>query len=477
VWWLAVMLAGSPVGCLSVPASECDTEDCSDTGSSTTTDSSTGPGNTSTVTGSPTTASVSTTSSSDGTSTDGTGDIPQSVFRDDELDGEFGAGTMDGVEWANGRLRLMEGNTSGTFVSRVFDANALMTWQTLSWDPDAPYGKPLPDDAGAESGYPAGGIDMLTNILLLHLDGEGPFGDGVTIGDASGRGNDGTIVSSGGTSASVAGVFAAAMNDSFEAYVSIPTAGTQDFDFGTDNFSWSLWFQFDHACATNNVFMGIDDAANENTPHLWMGCSSFDGDCSGVPHPSGTFTSEHQNPDDGLGMCIDQDVGDGLWHHLAVTTEGHPSTTLRMYLDGQKGFEGTGDFFSSILMVNNSDFGVGGFSRGTYPSESYLDEVAIWRRKLEDDEVAELYRRGVAILRLQVRVCTQPDCSDDPDFVGGPTMQADDWFLDPATALSPGTELDLTGLPAGRYVQYRIEVSGAASVAGPALAAVTITAQ
>ncbi len=67
------------------------------------------------------------------------------VFTDDEFAGEFEDGTNDGTRWADDRLGLDARSTSGTFTSRVFDAEAVVQWQTLMWVPDGPYGKPLPD--------------------------------------------------------------------------------------------------------------------------------------------------------------------------------------------------------------------------------------------------------------------------------------------------------------------------------------------
>lgn len=401
------------------------------------------------------------------------------MFRDDEWTGEFEDGGVDQVEWAGGRLRLIPGSPQGSFVSRVYDASVPARWQTLSWQPDSPYGKPLPDARAAESGYEVGGIDMAGNILLMHFEEAGPYEDGYVVTDASSRGNNGTIISTGGTSSSVPGVFGSAMDDDYQAYVSIPTGGTQDFDFGTDDFTWALWFQFDHGCPTNNVFMGVDDliGGGDGTPHLWLGCSSSFSACAAQPHPAGVITAEHGNPDDGFGFCGDLSIGDGNWHSLVLLKQGHATATALVFVDGQLVAEESGPLISPIFMENDSDFGIGGFSGSTYPTELIIDEAAIWTRALSDAEIEDHYRRGSTRLQVQVRVCGAPDCADEPDFVGGADLSPDQWFVDPIGVLSPGTEISLDGLPPGRYVQYRLEFFGPTDGPVPALTSVTLEAE
>lgn len=401
------------------------------------------------------------------------------VFRDDELDGEFGAGTFTGTAYTASRLRIADGGDDGTFVSRVFDASADVQWQTLAWDPDAPYGKPLPDDGAAETGYALGNVDMLENVLLFHFDESGALGGGTPIADASGRGNDGAIVGDAMGEAGIAGVFGNAIDDYGGAYVSIPP-GVDDFDFGTSDFTWAIWFRFEHDCATNHVFIGVDDVVGggDPYPHLWLGCTTGQwSECPpsmGEPQPAGVLRAEHDNDMDGVFYCGGGTMNDGAWHHLAIVKVGHMSSEVRLFLDGSRVETATGSFAVPIELTQMGDFAVGGFSGSTYPTEAAFDDAAIWVRALEDEEIEALWLRGVLQLHVEVRVCAMADCADDPPFVGGPDLAPGESFTDPPDALGPSTGIPIAALPVGRYAQYRLQLSGIATTASPAVAAVTM---
>ncbi len=404
-------------------------------------------------------------------------------FVDDELIGEFEDGTFNRLEYVEGRVRIIDGDPGGTFVSRVFDAGAGVEWQTLSWQPDGPYAKPLPDERQAESGY-VDGIDMAGNILLMHFDEPGVLGPGTLISDGSGRGNDGSILSEGADSEGIPGLFGLALDDNPEAYVSIP-AGLPDFDFGTEPFTWAMWFRYGHDCPTNNVFMGIEDivGGGDGAPHLWMGCtiSAWDECPSDVeePRPAGVLRSEQGNDAEGVFYCGPGGLNDDTWHHMAIVKNGHASATVDLFVDGRIVQSVVGTFASPIDMdTHEGDFGLGGFSGSTYPSQGVFDDAAIWTRALGEDEVRAIYRRGALSLQVEVRVCEMDGCADEPAFVGGPNLESGVAFTDPAQALSPGSEVSIAGLPAGRYAQYRLTfATDAPDLVSPALASVTMAGE
>lgn len=391
-------------------------------------------------------------------------------FRDDELPGEFEAGTMEGLAWDGERLTLAEGATEGVFTSRVFDAGETVAWQTVAWHPDGPYGKPLPDDGAVEVGYREGGADMTGNVLLMHLDGQGEraWQSGTEVLDASGAGSHGVVVSQEDVLSLIPGIFGDAIDDPWDGRISIPTDRATALELGEDDFTWALWVRTSSPCSSNNVFMGVDDdeSAVDTYAHLWLGCTLDPWDeCGGnaeVPHAAGTLRSNHDDPFDGGSYCSESAINDSQWHHVALVKEGHANATLRLYLDGVLEYVGEADFAQPIEYPSAPDFAVGGFSRGTYPSTADLDEVAIWRRALTTEEAIGLHRRGVTSLHVAVRVCTEPDCADEPPF--GPLLS------DPPHATGPELAIPLVELPEGRYVQYRLELAGQM----PALRSVTI---
>ena len=79
---------------------------------------------------------------------------------------------------------------SGYFTSRAMDAfNPPAGWNQLSWLPQRPTGKELPNYGLAESGYVTGNVDMTGTLLLMHLDE--PPGSAL-FADTSGASNSGT---------------------------------------------------------------------------------------------------------------------------------------------------------------------------------------------------------------------------------------------------------------------------------------------
>jgi hypothetical protein len=413
----------------------------------------------------PPTTGPSATSLDDGpldTSASGSeGPAPGEIeLRDDELRGEFGAGTMDGVAWTGDRLTLAPEKSDGTFTSRVFDAGAPVAWQTVQWQPDGPYGKPLPDGGAAEVGYLEGGVDMAGNVLLMHFEDEGQaqWGDGTPVLDASGAGSDGEVVAQGRAIPLVEGVFGTAIDDQWETRISIPTAEAPELAFGTDDFTWALWVRMASSCSNNQVYMGVDDtdAAADLYPHLWLGCTTEDWvECTGMvnaPRAAGTFLSIHDDPDDGASVCGEQRIDGNEWHHLAVVKEGHEQAALSLYVDGVLEGEADATFAQPIEYPHDPAFTIGAFSRGTYSAVGVFDEVVVWRRAFSPGEVAAVYQRGVTSLVVAVRVCSEAECADDPPW--GPRLS------DPVIANGPGLEIPLVELPVGRYVQYQLELGG-----------------
>jgi hypothetical protein len=425
-------------------------------------------------------SSGSPTGTTEPPSTSDTGEPTGPVeFIDDEAD-EFMQGTFFGVEHSGGQLHLASGEIEGEFRSRVFDAGADARWQRLSWNPAAPYAKPLPDGGAAESGYQIGNVDMLDNVVLFHFDEPGMLGPGTAIADDSGRVNDGFIESAGPSSSAIEGMFGYAMDDHLDAYVSIP-AGAADLDFGNEGVTWAIWFRITHGCSTNNVYIGVDDVVGggDPYPHLWLGCTVGDWpECppgSKSPDTAGVFRSEHSNPDDGGLFCAGGPINDGEWHHAAIVKQG--AGILQLYVDGELRDTVDAAFSSPLDLTQDGDFAFGGFSGSTYPTSGRFDDAAIWRRALDETEIGALYRRGVLRVGVQVRICEQEDCADDPPFVGGPNLEQSVAFTDPDDALSPGAELSVVGLATGRYAQYRLVLDGLADDVSPALDAVRLVGE
>jgi hypothetical protein len=381
-------------------------------------------------------------------------------FTDERLEGQFGAGTFAGTRWAGDHVELDVGKSAGDFLSRVFDAgSAGVSWQRLRWVPGAPYGKALPDNGAAETGYRASSFDMANNVLLVHFDG--------ALVDTSPAAN----VLAGSALGFAPAVFGSGLQDTQAGYVHANvTSSASVFNFGTDSFSWSIWAKSTTPCPGNAVYMGIENPGTGLKPHLWLGCTPLGGD-AGAPGTLGdTFCSTRGTTNDCASVDGSQVLTDGAWHHMAIVKDGHAPATLSAYLDGVLQGTTPADYLNPIVFDDGVEFAIGGFSKGTYPADGVFDEVAVWRRALTAAEVVALYRRGAQRLSVQVRACAEPTC-DNVAFVG-PSSDPARSFVDPPNNLTPPDALPIAA--SGRYVQYKVHFESDDASQSPALYAVTV---
>ena len=406
---------------------------------------------------------------------DGDEEVERAVTFADRAGDGFAAGTFHGTAESSTGLVLLDTPGEGFFLSRVFDAGRDADWRSIRWEPRAPYEKPLPDGGAAETGYGGTGVDMDASVLLLHLDPSRPFAHGDAVADSSGRGNDARAHAPDAPLGAVTGRIDLAIADRMDTYLRVPLATTDDFEFGTDDLTWSLWVATTGDCdERNRVFLGIDGLGAERT-HLWLGCtraagtSCPDGEAGG--RAGGHFRSVHSAADGG-GFCGRTVINDGRWHHIALVKSGHSSATLALWVDGALEAEIRVAFAAPFGFPGDPDLTLGDFTGGTYPAEGHFDEVAIWRRALSAAEVRGVFLRGALRLRLQVRACAAPDCSDGPPFVG-PDGTAATSFVDRRAPSAPVCEASLPPL-SGRYFQYRALLESDAPGERPALGSITI---
>lgn len=410
---------------------------------------------------------------------DGTTGDAEIVFTDDELEGEFGEGTFVDTVWSGDDVRLQPGQVAGQFVSRVFDAQGPdAAWQTIAWTPGAPYGKPLPAGEAAESGYVQDGIDMSGNVLLLRFDERGMLPSGAVVADLSGHGNAAEVVAPSGLPTSE-GKLGRAVVDGADTYLRV--AMSDDLQLGTEDFTWAMWAKTTSDCAgpdvsSNQVYLGTEDEGVDRA-HVWFGCvrplSSSCASATGGGFAGGTFRAVH-DADDG-GFCGTTDITDGQWHHMAVVKSGHPDSTLLLYVDGQLEASVDTTFAAPIEFFDDPEVAIGAFSNGSFQAAVSLDELAIWRRALSEEEIGALHRRGAHRLRLEVRACDDAACVGEAFEGPGGASEA---FEDPADGLSPPGPQPLGTMPIGRWFQYSVsfQSDAAVSIASPGLREVTVSA-
>ena len=392
--------------------------------------------------------------------------------------GEYYAGAIDETAIWSTSLSATEvrnlyqrqaASFTGEFVSRVMDAFATgQSWSSLAWKTSLPFLKALPDatcgappcthvsnETTADYSALVGSTGTLSDnnlmsgiIGLWHLDeASGTSGTG-SIRDSSGKGNH--LTPSGGVYFGQGGKFgSAARFDGSGILTSISNVGAS----GASSRSVAAWVRVDPASnADPGCLAGW--GYNETVNHLFYLSTSL----ASTFH-FGTWY---------YGNDVDSGVNsrDGMWHHLVNTYDG---TTVRMYVDGVA--KGT----STVTLVTDDvpfNIGAGHVSSGNSQTISTIDEVAAWSRALDPKEIAQLYRRGANRAKMQVRVCTAADCSDDASGANwkGPTGTNQSYFTElynvstpsaaptgTVNAGSPTMTYSNFSAPVGtsRYFQYR----------------------
>jgi hypothetical protein len=391
--------------------------------------------------------------------------LPGDVELVDDSDNDFGAGTLEGTSIAGGAVALA-GTSAGRFVSRVHDAGREVQVVSFQWTPEAPYRKPMPDNGAAETGYSRDGLDMRDNVLLYHFD-DVSQPTVASVADLSGKAHHATARGAGTIALLDDGIVGGGFRDVLETHLATAVSDGSLLNFGESSLTWSLWARSTQDCPDSNppsgnrVYLGYDDMSGDET-HLWLGCQAPTDACenahNGAGRAGGTWCSRKGPQSDCRAFCGRTRINDGNWHHLAVTKQGHASSKLRLFVDGALDApELDAAFGTPIAVTPGIDFTLGAFTGGTYKAVGDFDEVAVFRRELSSEEITAIYRRGALDMTLRVRVCTQPDCSDAPPFVGpSPSAAA---FSDHDGTLAPPGPRPVEASGRGRYVQYEAQLT------------------
>lgn len=393
-----------------------------------------------------------------------TGEIREDFeFTDDEWLGEFGGGLPIGVTWSNGRqgLGLEPNRHNGTFESRVFDGGPSASWTRLEWFPRAPYGRALPNGGEDEADYVVGGAKMSGLVLLLHLD-QNDLGDGDPVLDDSGEENHGII--NGFAPGVSSGKFGRALEKTAAAgFVELDPNALAP---GASDFTWSIWYRQQECNGT--TVLSLDHAENEvGTTSTWITCSEV---CPGAGSPSFPVAVARVSRGADVDLCGTTELDDGEWHHLVLRSMGHPNVEAALFVDGQLEDEAAGVIPNGLTAANGEEMTIGGSSDETFDGIGRFDEVAMWHRALDDEEILHLYLRGAHRLGLRVRVCDAPGCDDGEPFVGpdGTEMTT---FVDRD---GPHIEYTFPGGTRGRYLQYEALMASDLLMSSPVLQSVTV---
>ena len=328
--------------------------------------------------------------------------------------GDFNAGTYINVTYNTSEqgVHLNLSNTTGSYLSQIFDAGAVVNWTSISWTTCAYYGKQYPDGQGAESGRC--GINMSGNVLLLHFN---ESAGATNFYDASGLNNNGTCSGATCPTAGVAGIFGAAA-DFVEAQGDFLVCGVN----GMSNalpITLEAWVYF-----KSNQGGGDYDYVIRVTS--WNGNELINLAREAINHRVYYVDDGTVKPGGVLPT--------GEWLHVALVFQN--ATSVKSYIDGLE----VPITQPTLLAPGAPECRIATFTP-LYPHylDGILDEVAVYQRALSAQEIANRFIRGNAQYNISVRSCDDPLCAGEP------------WVQ--ITAQSPQT---LTLTP-NRYFQFKID--------------------
>lgn len=117
---------------------------------------------------------------------------------------------------------------------------------------------------------------------------------------------------------------------------------------------------------------------------------------------------------DYLGVSSPEILLTNRWHHVVATYEGGVTiASIEVYVDGfkqPKSDLSSGSFGTMVTTTN--DLWIG--TRGALTDfHGYIEDVSLWNYPMSEEEVRDLYRKGVSRLDLNVVSCSDASCATE----------------------------------------------------------------
>jgi len=315
----------------------------------------------------------------------------------------YGQGQIDEIKIYNKKLTaneiLVDYNSflEAKFVdSNIVDAGASADWNQIKVNSDINYSFGKEICGNADTGCNA---DKFNNGLvgLWHLNSDAT--------DSSGNGNDGTWT---GTTTYASGLWNTNLA-SFNGSSYITAANESNFDFErTDTFSLSAWVYPTDFTNNSTIVSKSQD--------VWCQGPGYSIYLTTTGEVRVWVPSNHC-----AGDRIQADTNKMLelnkWAHVAITFDGSSTFSgTGVYIDGvkQENFNSVTDALTGSILTNQP-LRIGRADAAGSPYAQFkgkIDEVAVWDVELTQNEVLDLYRKGVSRLDLNVYSCNDASCSD-----------------------------------------------------------------
>lgn len=322
----------------------------------------------------------------------------------DDNESDWDAGTFINMErvgtGSNANLSSAGTNTSGEYISQIFNATAEANWTNITWTTQYPYGEEMPNDA-----VDVAWGNMTGNVLLMHFNNDSAYGEHNThVYDFSGSGNNGTVTG-------------AVVNT-----IDCKFGNCFTFDGSND------YIRVSHSTSykpTTTITVNVWAKPSTTSQPAWAAIITSPYRTSGWSDPFTNWNIVRFSDNDYVKCGVTVGVSDyWAWDDTGtefttnawfMTTLVYDGETLDCYINGVATSTNTAPSGDISYAGGNADlvFGVRSpYSLGEY-YKGLTDEVAIWNRSLSADEIKNLYMRGAARLNLSVRSCDDSACSGE----------------------------------------------------------------
>jgi hypothetical protein len=337
----------------------------------------------------------------------------------------------------------------GEFTSRIIDTGMIdgADWGNFTWTPSAPYWKELPNNQATESSYPNKGVNMTGNIGLWHFNGNWL--------DSSGNGNNGSAAGNATPSSSAKIGSNGAFFDGSGDYVTIPDSPLLR---PTNTLTISAWSRLSGS-QVNNGFVGkrYADLSDPYNSYL-LGSNGF------------TYVFCISNGTGGSQSCINTSaLLDNTWYHVAGVYDG---ATMKLYINGVLNASGnkTGNIgYSALPLTIGAARTSGDYYKG------WLDEVAIFNRALQEQEIQNMYSRTKSNVKFQIRSCDDPVCNDE--IFKGIDGTNNTYYSDLSNSGGNLPSFSTVNIPNNRYFQYKAILETDTVIDKPMLSIISATYQ
>lgn len=193
--------------------------------------------------------------------------------------------------------------------------------------------------------------------------------------DRSGFGNTGILTNGPISTSSNTGLGQAMSFDGSASFVNLGNISTAN--FASNDFSVSIWFKTSISSGVKYLIGKRNACFHESFWNI-----SVDANSGGVLTAEIDNNNVNYNVVNSIGA-----VNNGQWHHAVITRSG---TVMTVHVDGIFSNSGSTAGITNVSNASNLNFGTGPCSGGFFFGS--IDEVRIYNRALNSDEVSRLYR-------------------------------------------------------------------------------------